>query len=139
MQPVDDFQCNALTLAKQALSASKQAAAVADKWKLISVNDDNSNDSLPLGLADSSIGMNKIVRSIQLKERQSKQRKVSKSKDLDEERYLTRNSNLQRRLNVEKKLKEGLEGNDTLHLFLWSPETKQLLNLEEESQLIAQI
>jgi hypothetical protein len=64
---------------------------------------------------------------------------VSKSKVFYEEKYLTRNSNVQRRLRVEKKLKEGLDGNNSLHLFLWSPETKKLLNLEEESQLLAQI
>lgn len=90
-------------------------------------------------LADSSIGMNKIVRSTRLKERRSKQIKVSNSKVLDEERYLTKKSDVKRRLHVEKKLKEGLDGNDALRLFLRSPETKQLLNLEEESQLIAQI
>ncbi|KAI5425854.1 hypothetical protein KIW84_031616 [Lathyrus oleraceus] len=137
MQPVDDFQWSALSLAKQALSASKQAAAVAEELKLIKVDDNN--DSSPLSLADSSIGMNKIVRSTRLKERRSKQIKVSNSKVLDEERYLTKKSDVKRRLHVEKKLKEGLDGNDALRLFLRSPETKQLLNLEEESQLIAQI
>jgi len=53
--------------------------------------------------------------------------------------YLTKKSDVQRRLRLEKKLKEGLDGNDALRLFLWSPETKQLLSIEEESQLIAQI
>jgi len=52
--------------------------------------------------------------------------------------YLTKKSNVQRRLRLQKKLK-GLDGNDALRLFLWSPETKQLLSVEEESQLIAQI
>ncbi|XP_027188744.1 RNA polymerase sigma factor sigF, chloroplastic-like isoform X2 [Cicer arietinum] len=142
-QPADGFQWNALSLAKQALSASKQAAAAAEELKLIEV-DDNSDDPLPLGLAStslahSSLGKNKIVRSTRLKERRSKQRKVSKSKVLDEEKYLTRKFDVQRRLRIEKKLKEGLEGNDPLRLFLWGPETKRLLNLEEESKLIAQI
>lgn len=136
MLPADGFQWDALTLAKQALSASKQAAAVAQELKLVKIDDD---DSLPLGLADSSLGKNKIVRSIRLKERRSKQRKVSNSKVLDDEMYLTKKSNVQRRLRLEKKLKEGLDGNHALRLFLWSPETKQLLSIEEESQLIAQI
>lgn len=48
-QPADGFQWNALSLAKQALSASKQAAAAAEELKLIEV-DDNSDDPLPLGL-----------------------------------------------------------------------------------------
>ncbi|WJX84639.1 hypothetical protein P8452_67190 [Trifolium repens] len=139
MQPADDFQLDAFTLAKQALSASRQAAAAAKELKLIKVVDNDDDDSLPLSLDNSSLGKNKIVRSIRFKERRSKQRKVSKSKVFYEEKYLTRNSNVQRRLRVEKKLKEGLDGNNALHLFLWSPETKKLLNLEEESQLLAQI
>jgi hypothetical protein len=49
MQPADDFQLDALTLAKQALSASRQAAAMADELKLIKVVD-NDDDSLPLRL-----------------------------------------------------------------------------------------
>jgi hypothetical protein len=40
---------DALTLAKQALSASRQAAAVAEALILIKVVD-NDDDSLPLGL-----------------------------------------------------------------------------------------
>lgn len=47
MLPADGFQWDALTLAKQALSASKQAAAVAQELKLVKIDDD---DSLPLGL-----------------------------------------------------------------------------------------
>lgn len=90
-------------------------------------------------LADSSLGKNKVVRSTRLKERRSKQRKVSNSKVLDEERYFTKKSDVQRRLRVEEKLKEGFVGNDALRIFFRSPETKKLLNPEEESQLIAQI
>jgi len=50
MLPVDGFQGDALTLAKQALSASKQAAAVAEELKLVKIDDDNDDDSLSLGL-----------------------------------------------------------------------------------------
>lgn len=50
MLPADGFQWDALTLAKQALSASKQAAAVAEELKLVKIDDDNDDDSLPLGL-----------------------------------------------------------------------------------------
>lgn len=45
--PADGLQWNAVSLAKQALSASKQAAAVAEELKLIKADDD---DPLPLGL-----------------------------------------------------------------------------------------
>ncbi|XP_058749270.1 RNA polymerase sigma factor sigF, chloroplastic [Vicia villosa] len=127
----DDFQWSALSLAKQALSASKQAAAVAEELKLVKIDDDS--------LADSLTGKNKIVRSTRLKERHSKLRKVSNSKVLDEERYFIKKSDVQKRLRMEKKLKERLDGNDALRFFLRSPEIKQLLNLDEESQLIAQI
>lgn len=51
MQPVDDFQWSALSLAKQALSASKQAAAVAEELKLIKVDDNNDSSPLRLVLA----------------------------------------------------------------------------------------
>jgi len=50
MLPAYGFQWDALTLAKQALSASKQAAAVAEELKLVKIDDDNDDDSLPLGL-----------------------------------------------------------------------------------------
>ena len=90
-------------------------------------------------LADSSLGKSNIVRSRRLLERRSKQRKAPKSKILDEESYLARKSDVQGRLHVEKKIKEGFDQNDPLRLFLWSPETKQLLTREEESQLFAQL
>lgn len=46
----DGLQWNAVSLAKQALSASKQAAAVAEESKLIEADDDDNDDSLPFGL-----------------------------------------------------------------------------------------
>ncbi|KAK7245110.1 hypothetical protein RIF29_39944 [Crotalaria pallida] len=140
-RPVDGLQSNAVSLAKQALSASKQAATAAKELKSIKAVD---VDPLPFGaasssLVDSSLGKNKVVRSTRLLERRSKQRKVPKSKFLDDESYLARKSDTQERLNLEKTAKEGLDHNDPLRLFLWGPETKQLLTLEEESQLIAHL
>lgn len=140
--PAVGLQSNALSLAKEALSASKQAASVAKELKSIKADDDV--DPLPFGLAstslpDSSLGKNKIVRSTRILERRSKQRKVPKSKVLDDESYLARKSDAQGRLRVEKMITKGFDQNDPLRMFLWGPETKQLLTLEEESQLIAQI
>ncbi|XP_027363645.1 RNA polymerase sigma factor sigF, chloroplastic-like isoform X3 [Abrus precatorius] len=43
------------------------------------------------------------------------------------------------RLRMERKINEEFDQNDPLRSFLWAPETKQLLTLEQESQLIAQI
>ncbi|MED6156753.1 hypothetical protein PIB30_017363 [Stylosanthes scabra] len=140
--PADGLQFDAVSLSKRALLAAKQAASVAEEMTLIEADEDD--DPLPLGLAstslaETSVGKNKIVRSRRLLERRSKQRKVPKSKFLDDESYLARKSDLQGRLQVEKKIKEGFDQNDPLRLFLWGPETKRLLTSEEESQLFAQL
>ncbi|KAI4300301.1 hypothetical protein L6164_033693 [Bauhinia variegata] len=139
---VDGEQWNAVVLAKQALSASKQALSVAEDLK--STKADIDDDSLPLGLAstslaDSSLARNKTVRSTRLRERQSKKRKVPKSKFQDDESYLAIKENAREKLHLEKKTNEGVDQSDPLRLFLWGPETKQLLTLEEESQLITQL
>lgn len=47
-KPAEVEQCDAVALAKQALSASKKAASVAEDLKSFKADDD---DSLPLGLA----------------------------------------------------------------------------------------
>lgn len=140
-RPADVLPGDAVSLAQQALSASKQAASIAEE--MTSVEADN-DDSLPFGLAstslaDTSLKENKIVRSTRIIERRSKQRKVSKSKDFDEESYLARKSDVQRRLHLEKKSKEAFDQNDPLRLFLSGPESRQLLTREEESQLITQL
>ena len=74
----------------------------------------------------------KVVRSTWLQERRSKKRKVSKTKVVDDSTSL-------RKKGVEKKLKEGYDQSDPLRLFLWGPETKKLLTVEEEVRLISQI
>lgn len=86
-----------------------------------------------------SHGKNKTVRSTRLLERQSKKRKKSKAKGLDEESYLSKKAEVKGRLNIERKINEGFDQNDPLRLFLLGPETKQLLTLEEESQLILEL
>ncbi|CAL0309889.1 unnamed protein product [Lupinus luteus] len=140
-RPAHGLKSDAVSLAKQALSASKQAALVAKELKSVIADD---ADPLPFSmastsLANCSLGKNKVVRSTRLLERQSKQRKVPKSKVLDKESYLARKSDAQGRLRVEKTTREGFDQNDPLRLFLWGPETKQLLTIEEESHLISQL
>ncbi len=49
------------------------------------------------------------------------------------EAYISRN------VDVKRKINEGFDPNDPLRLFLWGPETKQLLTFKEESELIAQV
>lgn len=70
------------------------------------------------------------MRSTRRLERRLKQRKVPKSKVKDNGK-----DDAQEGLHVEKKKKEGSD----LNLLLQSPDTKQLLTSEQESQLIAQI
>lgn len=44
-----------------------------------------------------------------------------------------------RAADIRKRLREGLDSDDPLRLFLAGPETRQLLTFEEESELIAQV
>ncbi|XP_068473335.1 RNA polymerase sigma factor sigF, chloroplastic-like isoform X3 [Phaseolus vulgaris] len=140
-RPADGLPRNAVSLAQQALSASKQAASS------VEVDDDDVDPlsfGMPFSLASTSLGVdslkrNKIVRSTRIIERRSKQRKTSKSKLLDEESFLERKSYVQRKLRLEKKLNEGFDQNDPLRMFLSDPESRQLLTREEESQLITQL
>ncbi|KAJ7972370.1 RNA polymerase sigma factor [Quillaja saponaria] len=138
---VDAELSNAVFLAEKALSASKQAASIAEDSKSIRADLDGSR---PLGLpstslANSSYVENITVKSTRLLERRSKRRKVPKSNVELEESYYTRNADVQRNLHVERKISDGFDQSDPLRLFLWGPETRQLLTLEEESQLIVKL
>ena len=75
----------------------------------------------------------KTVRSTRLLERRSKKRRAPKSEVMINEAYISRN------VDVKRKINEGFDPNDPLRLFLWGPETKQLLTFKEESELIAQV
>lgn len=78
----------------------------------------------------------KTVRSTRLLERRRKRlkkKRVSKSKVLIHETNSPPSSDVRRKIN------EGFNQNDPLRLFLWGPETKQLLTAEEEAELIARV
>lgn len=90
-------------------------------------------------MAEPSLGSNKTVRSTRLRERRAKERKVSKSKVKDKETHLAGKDATQEKLQIQKKTSKGLNQNDPLNSFLQSPDSKQLLTLEQESKLIAQI
>lgn len=82
----------------------------------------------------------KRVRSTRLLERRSKKRGLPKPQVLVHEINSSRNEiNSSRNVDVKRKISEGYDPNDPLRLFLWGPETKQLLTAEEESELIAQV
>lgn len=75
----------------------------------------------------------KIVRSRRHLARQSLNRRAPKTKDMIFETYDSKSAD------VQKRLSQGFDPNDPLRLFLWGPETKQLLTAKEEFELIAQI
>ncbi|XWS59651.1 hypothetical protein CRYUN_Cryun08bG0140400 [Craigia yunnanensis] len=124
---------NVVALAKKALSASKRAASLAEDLKL-DLDDSLSNS---LGSANSStfpVEEEEVVtvRSTRHLERQSKRRRVQPKVTICE----TYSS---RRTDVRRKLGASFDPNDPLRLFLWGPETKQLLTAKEESELILQV
>ncbi|KAK8666085.1 hypothetical protein V6N13_006237 [Hibiscus sabdariffa] len=122
---------NVVALAKKALSASKQAASLAEDLKL-DLDDSLSNS---LGSANSStlpVEEEAVtLRSNKRLERQSKRRRVQPKVSI-QETYSSR------RKDVRRKLSESSDPNDPLRLFL-CPETKQVLTAEEESELIIQV
>ncbi|XP_031384078.1 RNA polymerase sigma factor sigF, chloroplastic isoform X2 [Punica granatum] len=123
---LEDELCDAVDLAKKALSASKQAASLSDSKHLATSLEATE-------LSDHRKEEVKTVRSTRLLERQSRRRRTPKSKDLVLE------VNKSKRVDAKKKLSQGYDPNDPLRLFLWGPETRQLLTIEEESELIIQI
>ncbi|KAK9920955.1 hypothetical protein M0R45_029490 [Rubus argutus] len=125
-----DFEpCDVLTLAKKALSASKEAALLADSSKSMGAG---FNESLSRGLGWEE----ETVRSTRLLERRRKRlekRNLLNSKILNHETSSSTSSD------VRRKNSEGFNPNDPLRLFLWGPETRQLLTLKEETELIARV
>ncbi|XP_012485938.1 RNA polymerase sigma factor sigF, chloroplastic isoform X2 [Gossypium raimondii] len=122
-----------LALAKNALSASKQALALAEDLKL-DLDDSLSNS---LGSANSSTlpveeEEAPTVRSTRRLERQSKRRRMP-SKFMISDTYSLRKTN------VRKKVSGSYDPNDPLRLFLRGPETTQLLTAKEESELIVEV
>ncbi|MBA0800727.1 hypothetical protein Gohar_011145 [Gossypium harknessii] len=122
-----------LALAKNALSASKQALALAEDLKL-DLDDSLSNS---LGSANSSTlpveeEEAPIVRSTRRLERQSKRRRMP-SKFMISDTYSSRKTY------VRKNASGSYDPNDPLRLFLRGPETTQLLTAKEESELIVKV
>ncbi|KAK4793671.1 hypothetical protein SAY86_024106 [Trapa natans] len=131
---VGDELCNAVDIAKRALSASKEAISLSEaKLSSTSFGESIFPRLEETDLSDQQKGEVRTVRSTRLLERQSRRRRMPKSKDLIPDMYLSK------RVDAKKKLNEGYDPNDPLRLFLWGPETRQLLTIEEESELIVQI
>lgn len=129
-ESVDAEPFDAVALARKALSASKEAASLAENPKLNGAEFTDISLTSSLGYPLEEV---KTVRSTRFLERRSKKRKVSKPKVTNHETYNSRKAS------VKKKLSEGFDRNDPLRLFLWGPETRKLLTADEEFELIAQI
>ncbi|KAM7464181.1 hypothetical protein LguiA_032302 [Lonicera macranthoides] len=84
-------------------------------------------------LAGLPVGTEKIVRSTRLLDRQSKKRGVPKQEVVVQE------SSSSKRVNLQKNKGKVFDTDDPLRLFLSIPETKQILTLKEESELIVHI
>lgn len=125
---VEDDPENVISLAKKALSASKQAASLVDESELVGTNQDSFSSE------DRSLSKEgRTVKSTRLQDRRSKKRKVPKHVTTIQETYSPKGKDTRR------KGSENYDPNDPLRLFLWGPETKKLLTAQEESELIDQI
>ncbi|KAL3628506.1 hypothetical protein CASFOL_027552 [Castilleja foliolosa] len=112
-------------LAKEAFSACKEAATIAKDTEIFEAHlDDSSSISVPAQIT---------VRSTRRLERQSKRRKVPKPNIEDDEMSHRKKPESHRKFN------DGFDPNDPLRLFLWAPETTQLLTAKEEFDLIEKI
>lgn len=115
----------ALALAQRAMVASREAALLAEKSNILDTN----------GVIQVSLHKNEtIVRSKRLLERRSKKRKVSKKLD-----HVVCDISSAVLPDITKKIEKGLNTDDPFRLFLWGPETKQLLTVKEEKVLFLRI
>ncbi|KAH6802646.1 RNApolymerase sigma-subunit F [Perilla frutescens var. frutescens] len=117
-----------VALAREAFSASKEAMSISNDAKLLGVHVDDSFSVR--GLA--SVPERRTVRSTRLLERQSKRRVPKPKVELQE-------TNHHRKPGSHRKLDDRYDPNDPLRLFLRGPETTELLNATEESELIMKI
>nr|VDD15236.1 unnamed protein product [Brassica oleracea] len=132
MSPVSPLE-DVVALAHKALSASKQAALLAEDSETVSSN--SLVDSLSTSSSMSSLPEEgTIVRSKKLLERRARNRRAPKPNGLDNE-----SSYIPQKVNAKKKMRQGFDNDDALQLFLWGPETKQLLTAKEEAELITHI
>ncbi|KDO48075.1 hypothetical protein CISIN_1g008352mg [Citrus sinensis] len=129
-ESVDAEPFDAVALARKALSASKEAASLAENPKLNGAEFTDISLTSSLGYPLEEVKQFSQPRFL---ERRSKKRKVSKPQVTNHETYNSRKAS------VKKKLSEGFDRNDPLRLFLWGPETRKLLTADEEFELIAQI
>ncbi|CAN4117091.1 unnamed protein product [Withania somnifera] len=124
-----------VALARKALLASREAALLAEDSKLLGTNFDDSKfpNFLPTNLTDDKLKEPRTVRSTRLIERQSRKRGAPKPT------HQVQETNRSGRPDVRRRVNQSIDLNDPLRMFLWGPETKQLLTVKEESELIVKI
>ncbi|KAI4341941.1 hypothetical protein MLD38_026610 [Melastoma candidum] len=131
---LDNKLNDVVALAKQALSASKEAASIVDllvdQPRLDAPYLSPSGDTE--GVLDSIADDVKAVRSTRKLERRSKRRKVA-------EPNIPLPESTPRRKAPKKMLSNGVDSDSVLRLFLRGSETRQLLTAAEESKLIQQV
>ncbi|XP_031103997.1 RNA polymerase sigma factor sigF, chloroplastic isoform X2 [Ipomoea triloba] len=121
--------CSVVALAQEALLASREAMSLAEDSKLLGSFFDESPQPI---LTNDPTEEEKIIRSTRLLERRSKRRGVKpKVKAPDIHHF--------KKPDVQRKVTGTFDQNDPLRLFLWGPETKQLLTAKQESELILNI
>ncbi|GMH09818.1 hypothetical protein Nepgr_011659 [Nepenthes gracilis] len=127
--------CEAISLAKEALAACKEAASLAESAELLGSDSDESSslrtNPCPMFPVTSFVE-EKTVRSTRHLERRTKKRKFAKPKE-------THESSRSAKVDTRRKLSEDFDLKDPLRFFLWGPETTQLLTVEEECELISKI
>ncbi|KAK9733346.1 hypothetical protein RND81_04G061600 [Saponaria officinalis] len=125
--PINVESRDAISLAREALSASKLASS---SVAISETNDADFDASLSPRSID-KLEVKQTVRSTRLLERKARRRKSSKPRVIHET-----NSPVK----VEpRRSSEAFDHNDPLRMFLWGPEKKQLLTLAEETALIREI
>ncbi|XP_057488717.1 RNA polymerase sigma factor sigF, chloroplastic-like isoform X1 [Actinidia eriantha] len=134
-KPKDVEPHNVVSLAKKALSASKQAVSLAENSQLYAAEVDESvtPSPTPTSFSDFPLEEAKTVRSTRLLERRSKRRSVPKPNVMVHEISNSGREGLQR------KTSKDFDPNDPLRMFLRGTETRQLLTVKEETELIAHI
>ncbi|XP_010907040.2 RNA polymerase sigma factor sigF, chloroplastic [Elaeis guineensis] len=127
-----------LALVKRAMMASRKAASLMEESNILAAEFDESH-FLSLNHRGSTVDISikevMAVRSKRLLERRSKKRKVGKNSN-----NVAREVSKLMTSDMKEKIDKGLiNQNDPLRLFLWGPETKQLLTVKEEKDLFVQI
>ncbi|XP_072957868.1 RNA polymerase sigma factor sigF, chloroplastic [Typha angustifolia] len=126
-----------LALAKRAMMATRKAAVLAEKSSILAaeLNEPHFHGADPKEFCKDILTREEvIIRSKRISERRPKKRKVSKNLD----NFIYDVPSL-KNTNMSKKIDKSIDLNDPLRLFLWGPETKQLLTIKEEKELFVQI